>query len=640
MEDVSHPSQSDAEQPHPQVNHSRPFFYVQPPSQPYFMYQWPMDPFGQYGFPGPAFPFGRPYMPPYQFMQYPGYVVPHAPMQPTDYRRMAPLFPSVASYDLRFRQHFQQMSMQRETTSTEAQTEPGAPVSKLMDCLQGCEKSGAVKEPNVMFSSTPTVISFTHEVEKVNYGDKDLNMGPASQHDEADQDDSGKPVTHCDSAVYDVESSQGRLEECVLSDVLPLDSSSVREESQSQEQDYNRGGLERPCFQSEKSGANHVSNGSHSAEVQDSGAHVSDCNGTSDLCEGMISIQREKVENLLLESVEVTEPLLQMTADCDLPYQILRLPCNKTTTGLLLQKEVDPLLYMDTASALLPSKRYTFASPYTQNYYPPVVPDRQSVLSPSLDELSSRDEMFSTDLEDDLTSGQVYVDGGKLAETSAVPTHSETDAVDKEWSVWAKTCACCGASLPDEDISPAELLDQDCDCELEEDTEAPSNGDSQKVALRKHLSRHSQSPCAQVSKHKTRKVLEVAETSGQVQDGGRGECGEQLHSAAKGDQGRGKSQKGTQFRSYTEHFQRASPGGVTDEENWSGCGAKQRSRSCRPANGLQEKGREGRPARRRPSCKTFAQQRPRRSEYDDHNEAEVSYCQRGRGSTKRRGTRY
>lgn len=52
--DVSHPSQSDVEQPHPPVNHNRPFFYVQPPTQPYFMYQWPMDPFGQYGFLGPG----------------------------------------------------------------------------------------------------------------------------------------------------------------------------------------------------------------------------------------------------------------------------------------------------------------------------------------------------------------------------------------------------------------------------------------------------------------------------------------------------------------------------------------------------------------------------------------------------------
>ncbi len=41
-------------QPHHPVNHTRPFFYVQPPSQPYFMYQWPMNPYGHYGFPGPG----------------------------------------------------------------------------------------------------------------------------------------------------------------------------------------------------------------------------------------------------------------------------------------------------------------------------------------------------------------------------------------------------------------------------------------------------------------------------------------------------------------------------------------------------------------------------------------------------------
>ncbi|XP_060715665.1 bucky ball [Tachysurus vachellii] len=631
MEDVSHPSQSDVEQPHPPVNHNRPFFYVQPPTQPYFMYQWPMDPFGQYGFLGPAFPFGRPYMPPYQFMQHPGYVVPHAPMQPTDYRRVAPLFPSVASYDLRFRQHFQQMSVHRETTSSEAQTEPGDPVSKLMDCLEGlqaCEKSGAVKEPNVMFSSSPTLVSFSHEVDKMNYGDKELNMASASHRNNHDLMEN---MTLCDSAVYDAESSKGRLEECV-SDVLPLDSSSIRDESQSRDQDY-RGDSERPCFHSEKSGTSRISNGSRLAEVQDSGAHVSDCSGTSDLFEGKASLQNEKVENLPPDSVEVTKPFLQMTADFDLPYQILHLPCNKTTARLLLQKEDDPLLNVDTASALLPSKQYAFGSPYPHSFYPPVAPARQSVLSPSLDELSSRDEMFSTDIEDDLTSGQAYVDGGKLEETSAAPSLSEMDPADEACSVWAKTCACCGASLPD--ISSAEQFDEDCDFELEEVTEAQSTGEAQKTLLRQNISRHGLSSCAQVSKHKARKVQEVEEPIGKDHD--RGECGEQHHPAAKGDKGRGKGQKVTRFRSYSDHFQRECPGVIMDQENWTGCSGKQRSRSCRPANGLQEKGR---PARSRPTCKTFAQQRSRRNEYDDHNEAEFSFCQRGRGSIKRRGTRY
>ncbi|XP_026998424.1 bucky ball isoform X2 [Tachysurus fulvidraco] len=624
MEDVSHPSQSDVEQPHPPVNHNRPFFYVQPPTQPYFMYQWPMDPFGQYGFLGPAFPFGRPYMPPYQFMQHPGYVVPHAPMQPSDYRRVAPLFPSVASYDLRFRQHFQQMSMHRETTSSEAQTEPGDPVSKLMDCLEGlqaCEKSGAVKESNAMFSSSPALVSYSHEVEKMNYGDKELiNMASASHINKADHD-LMEHMTLCDSAVYDAESSKGRLEECVLSDVLPLDSSSIRDEGQSRDQDYKRGDSERLCFHSEKTGTDHIGDGSRLAEVQDSGAHVSDCSGTSDLFEGKACIQNKKVENLPPDSVEVTKPFLQMTADYDLPYQILHLPSNKTTTGLLLQKEVDPLLFVDTASALLPSKQYTSGSPYPHSFYSPVVPARQSVLSPSLDELSSRDEMFSTDIEDDLTSGQAYVDGGKLEEAGAAPSYAEMDPADEACSMWVKTCACCGASLPD--ISSAEPFDQDRDFELEEDTEAQSTGEAQKI-LKQHLSRHRLSSCAQVSKHKARKVHDIEEPSGKDQDHGRGECGEQHHPAAKGDKGGDKGQKVTQFRSYSEHFQRECPGGIMDQENWTS--GKQRSRSCRPANALQDKGR---PARKSPTCKTFAQQRPRRNEYD-HNEAGFSFCQMGR----------
>lgn len=478
-------------------------------------------------------------------MQYPGYVVPHAPIQPTDYRR---LFPSVSSYDLRFRQHFQQMSMHRETTSSEAQTEPGAPVSKLMGCLEGlqaCEKSGAVKDPNVMVSSTPSLTSHTHEVEKKNSGDNELNIKPASPLDKANRDDLLKPVTPCDSAVYDAESSQGRLDECVLCDVLPLDSSSMCDEGQSQDQYYRQGDVEMQCFQSEKSGTNYVSNESNLAEVQDSGAHVSDYDGVSDLCEGKTSIGSE---NLHLDPVEFTEPL-QMTAGCNPPYQILHLPCNMTTSSLL---QKDLLLYMDSASALLPSKSDAFDGPYTHSYYPQVVPERRSVLSPSLDELSSRDEMFSTDVEDDLTSGQVYVEGSKLTEASTVSIHFETEPAAKACSVWAKTCACCGANLPDEDVSPAELLDQEC--ELEEDPEAPNAGDAQKIMLKQHLFRQGSSPCAQASKHRARKVLEAAEPSGQDQNHGREEGGEQPHPAAKGEKARGKGHKGTHFRSYSGKF--------------------------------------------------------------------------------------
>ncbi|XP_036412754.1 LOW QUALITY PROTEIN: bucky ball [Colossoma macropomum] len=653
--EVNSTSQStDVEQPHHPVNHSRPFFYVQPPSQPYFMYQWPMDPFGQYGFPGPVFPLGRPFMAPYQYMQYPGYVVPHAPMQPTDYRRVTPLFPSVASYDLRFRQHFQQMSVHRDTTSSEAQTEPGDPVSKLADSLDGLqdnEKSGAVKESNVMLSSTPAIICYTQEVEKLNYGD----AKPASELAKAEQDEEVKPVTFCDSAVYDAESSPGRLEECALSGVLPLDSSSIHEEGQGMDDQLRD--TEMACLQSVKSDGNDSDvlgnmKSLNLAEGQDSGACVSEISEKTYPFEVKASDQGKQAGNLSPKSVEVVEPPVQTAMDNDLPYQILRLPCNKTTTGLVLQKEVNPLVYLDTATPPLPPKRHSLGNAYPYSYYPQVAQERQSVLSPSLDELSSRDEMFSTDMEDELMAGQVYIGGGKLAETSAVPTRSDEEHRDDACSVCAKTCACCGASLPDEDETilaerfsylekdvAQELSDQDCECELEERGQVPGTCESQTLVLRQQASRPALPPCGrQTAKHKTRKVQEGAELSEQDQGHGRGECGELLHPPAKADRVKGKGQKGGQSRSFSEHQCREGrQGDVLDQESWTSCSGKQKSRSHRPANGLQEKGR---PGRRRSYCKMFAQQRPKRNEYDDNDEAEFSHYQRGRGSMKRRGTRY
>ncbi|XP_066508624.1 bucky ball-like [Hoplias malabaricus] len=654
MEEMNNPSQpTDVEQPHHPANHNRPFFYVQPPTQPYFMYQWPMDPFGQYGFPGPGLPFGRPYLPPYPFMQYPSYVVPHAPMQPTDYRRVTPLFPSVSSYDLRFRQHFQQMSVHRDTTSSEAQTEPGDPVSKFIDCFDGhqaCEKSGAVRESKVMLSSTPGIISYTHEVEKVNCG----HANPASELAKSEQGEKGKPATFGDSAVYDTEGSHGQLEECALSGVLPLDTSSVHEEIQSRGRDKLQD-KDVPHFQCEKldssGSANVLANKSSVgvADGQDSGACISDISGKSDPCETQFSDQGEHVD-FSPKPVEVADPLMQTAIDQDLAYQILRLPCNKTTTGLALQKEVNPLMYMDAAASLLPGTRYSFGNSYSYSYYPQVTQERQSVLSPSLDELSSRDEVFSTDVEDELMPGQVYISGGKLAETSA-PTSSNNEHRDNDssCSICAKTCACCGASLPDEDETvltkrygfsekneTRDMSDQDCECELVGDS-VPSPCESEKAALRKHASRHVLPSCA--AKRSGKKMQkEGVELSEKDQSHGRGECGEQLHVALKADRIREKGPKGGQSRSYMElQWREGRQGEMLSQESWTSCSAKQKPKLCRSTNGSQEKGRSG---RRRPSCKMFAPQKPRRNAYDDNDEAEFSNCQRGRGSVKRRGTRY
>lgn len=95
-------------------------------------------------------------------------------------------------------------------------------------------------------------------------------------------------------------------------------------------------------------------------------------------------------------------------------------------------------------------------------------------------------------------------------------------------------------------------------------------------------------------------------------------------------------------------------GVVSDQENWVSCGAK--PRSWRQVSGSQDQGRmvpvvkmtsiicysllmslftsllKGRTPLRRPPCKTHLQQRPR-SEYDDCDETEFTYFQRGRGNS-------
>ncbi|XP_076838188.1 bucky ball [Brachyhypopomus gauderio] len=653
MEDVNPSQSTEVEQPHQSANHNRPFFYVQPPSQPYLMYQWPVDPFGQYGFPGPAFPFGRPYMPPYQYMQYPGYVVPHAPMQPTDYRRMAPFFPSVSSYDLRFRQHFQQMSVHRETISSGAQTESGGPVSKVnLHVLQASEKSSPGKDSDAVVASTPVVISHAHEVEKLNCGEGKLESEVVTRPTEVKPDDALRPANFNDSAVYDAGSSLGRLEECVLSDVLPLDSSSIHEENLTGVKDDFRD-VEKLSSPRQKMATDNIcavpgdggESGWGSAEVRDSESHVSAVNEKSDSCDAKPPDLAQQVEDLHLKS---PEPLVPASADYDLAYQILRLPCNKTTTGLVLQKEIDPMLYLDSAPTVLPSRRFSFGSSYPYSYYPQVAQERQSVLSPSLDELSSRDEMFSTDVEDDMMSGRVYVGGDELAVTGTVPTPSHKECGDEACSACAKMCACCGASLEDEDEEEDEedvLLPEHCgdvegvqetshhgcDCDLEE--EGLGTCETRKAAARLYLSRPMLPPGGRQAKNKTRKVPDGVEMSDQE----RGHI-EELHGAAKVERLKVKGQKGSHPRSCVERQWRDDqPGDLMEKEVWTSSGSKRRSRSCRPTNGFQEKGR---PAQRRPSGKMFIHQRSRRNEYDDNEEADASYCQRGRGSTKRRGTRY
>lgn len=75
---------------------------------------------------------------PYSYLQYPGYVVPHAAVHPVDYRRIYernfPPATMAAAYDFGFRPH-QHSSVEKETTCAGAQTEPCDALNKLIECL-------------------------------------------------------------------------------------------------------------------------------------------------------------------------------------------------------------------------------------------------------------------------------------------------------------------------------------------------------------------------------------------------------------------------------------------------------------------------------------------------------------------------
>ncbi len=560
-------------------------------------------------------------MAPYQFMQYPGYVIPHAPMQPTDYRRINPHFPSVASYDLRVRQHIQHAGMHRETVCSEVQTDPSDSVNKLIDkieSLKACEQGGD-KGLNTVVSSTPDVV----QGEKLTGLNEDSKLELRSQEGKEEQvNQVTRPTTYSDSA-YDAESSQGRLDECVLSDVLPLDSSSVHEEEDANEDDEQQSVAEELCCQ----------NGKPTTSVTGN-VFCSGIKSTADPTENL-DLEKpgdEQVQNIVsTDAAAVMEPLITFSEDFDLQYQILRLPCNKMTTGLSLEREIDPLVYFDSPTTLLPPQNYlsSVGSAYSYSYYPQVTQERQSVLSPSIDELSSRDEMFSTDVEDlDLVPGHVYVGGGRLAETSDMPVRSRKEllSVEKARPVCQKTCVCCGSSLQDEvgmckmaersHPERDEVSDQDCEYDL--DAEVRSNCESPRVSKRKCCSRHALPSCGHhCSKHRHRKLVCEGQESCDLREQARvhpkGEYCEEYGSLAKVDK---RIQKGalcrpcvgkglffflfflnlhfnavTRWSAHAEIFLEPQwrEGVVSDQDNWASCGAK--PRAWRQVSGPQDQGR-------------------------------------------------
>ncbi|XP_040921605.1 bucky ball-like [Toxotes jaculatrix] len=421
------------------THHPRPFFYVQPPSQPYYLYQhWQLNnPYSHYGLPG-GFNFGRPCIHPFQYMQYPGFVFPHAPVYPTDYRRMfEPRFHAPTWSDMPRQQHHPQPHGRREMACSEAQTDPSDAITKLIECLdkiRANEMQGAERELDSGVASQSSGMFSPGEEKKSEEQGHALPSVPDDSHLEC------PAVTFCDSttAVYDGESSQRSLDALSpqgcwsggLEEELPIDSSSVHEDCPE---------LEQPA------GDEHFLP-LRKEEVTDF---------QSDILVTDPSVPRCDAEELQKSTSSLTpsssQPVLKEARSSDKVLQA------EHQTGSFDEAKSDPsyqILKLPFESALTPGAAGAChlsspAAPYYYNYLSmQTTHERMSVLSPSLDELSSRDEMFSTDLDEvDLFPKHVYT-GRRLAEViGASPQAAEE--VEEVWLPGSKrfVCACCGKSL-------------------------------------------------------------------------------------------------------------------------------------------------------------------------------------------------
>uniref|UniRef100_A0A8B9K6I3 Uncharacterized protein n=1 Tax=Astyanax mexicanus TaxID=7994 RepID=A0A8B9K6I3_ASTMX len=443
--------------------HSRPFFYVQPPMQPFYTYQWHMNNPYSHNIHGSGFHFGRPCMMPYSYLQYPGYVMPHAAVHPVDYRRIYersfPPGTSAATYDFSFRQH-QSSGAQRETTCAGAQTDPCEALNKLIECLDQLRVGEAVHSgKNSQTSGTGT---FLPQADEEKSGEESGARKSVSGSKTAEPEYSGE---RCCTQLENWSVSSGKEPS--------LDSSSVQEEvcEIQEEDDHLHQDL---CVQSQK----HPKvpclffgpEKSQDRKVSD----VKACEPRAqpewkDPNANWPSSQSSPVHP---PSTRTTESQGTESAPADISGNysccILHLPPGSTTRSL--------------------------GSPFSYSYYPPQLShERVSVLSPSLDELSSHDELLSTDLEDmGLFPTQIYT-RGRLAEVASRKSTPCVGELHTDMCVFYPkrlTCSVCGSSALKEHSRPKTFRCEthhygDVDDSDEEDLEA-NVGDWEAIKTCKH----------------------------------------------------------------------------------------------------------------------------------------------------------
>lgn len=331
----------------------------------------------------------------------------------------------------------------REMACSEVQTDPSDAITKLIECLDKIrtnELQGAERELDSGVASQSSGLFSPGEEKKSE--EQSATQLPPVLPDDSHVDSPAVAFSDSTTAVYDGESSQrsldalsphvcwsGGLEE-EEEEELPLDSSSIHEECPDVEQ---LAKVEHFLPQEK-------------AEIADIQSDISVTDQSVRNCDAAeLVTQLDPNITSTLPSCSSSQPALKDAKggfkvsqterqrasfdEADPSYQILKLPFESVFTS-------------GGGAGRLSSP----AAPYYYNYLSmQTTHERMSVLSPSLDELSSRDEMFSTDLEDvDLFPKHVYT-GRRLAEVVG----EQAAEVEEVWQPGSKKflCACCGKSV-------------------------------------------------------------------------------------------------------------------------------------------------------------------------------------------------
>lgn len=312
----------------------------------------------------------------------------------------------------------------RETASSEAQTEPSDAISKLIECL---DKIRVGELPGVesreldsgVASQTSGMFSPGEERKAEERGDilPEVSDSSRFQSTETDGECPRKGV---------VDLGTQRCWSGEVEDELPLDSSSLHGECSGTAAAADE--LFSPLEKTE------VMDIQSDTAVTEPG--VSRC-GVEELLRAAqppsssssaTSSPSRFSSSVLKDANSSTRVLQEKNEAPEEKYQILKLPFNGILpTGGAAAGQLSP-----------PAGSYYYVSMHATH-------ERMSVLSPSLDELSSRDEMFSTDLDDaDLFPKHAYTGRRLMGVVGVSPKASE-----EVWLHGPKrcVCTCCGKNL-------------------------------------------------------------------------------------------------------------------------------------------------------------------------------------------------